>query len=63
MGKPIDQLCITHKCYALKIVAISIFMYLKRNNYVFLRIWFSSQEKKILAITPPKQMQSPLFYW
>lgn len=53
-----------HKIYASKIVALSIFM---EKTFVFicilLRICFSSQEKKFLAITPLEQMQTPLFYW
>ena len=30
---------------------------------IFLRICFSLQEKESLAVTPPKQMQTLLFYW
>ena len=30
----------------------------KRKDCILLRIYFSSQEKQILAITPPKHMQT-----
>ena len=42
------------KIYASNFVAISIFMIFSINIYILHRICFSSQEKQLPAITPPK---------
>ena len=56
-------MCCTLDFTASKFVAISIFMNLKEKDCILLaRLCFSLQEKQFPTITPPKQMQTLLFY-
>jgi hypothetical protein len=49
--------------YTSKFVAISTIMYFFNKNFIMHKMCFSLQEKQFHAITPPKLMQTLLFYW